>query len=116
MRRITTTLLTVVTVILMSNSCTKSVLDVLPEDETIEIGESTQTGDESDGTDDSTNTGDNTNDNVGDNTGSDLGDTGDGTNTGDTGETGNDGDGEDDGTIDIVIDDPEVGEDIIITF
>lgn len=114
------------TVILMSNSCTKSVLDVLPEEETIEIGESTQTGDESDGTDGSTNTGDNTNDNVGDNTGSDSGDTGDTGETGDdTGDdstdtggenTGNDGDSEDDGTIDIVIDDPEVGEDIIITF
>lgn len=76
------------TVILMSNSCTKSVLDVLPEEETIEIGESTQTGDDTG--DDSTDTGEEN--------------------------TGNDGDGEDDGTIDIVIDDPEVGEDIIITF
>lgn len=135
------TLLTVVTVILMSNSCTKSVIPVLPEEETTEIDDQTKlvdeesstdegipSGEEPGETDDYTPIGDETNGTdeetssdeesgeTDDNTpvGDETTDTDDDTNSGD--DNGDDT-GDDDSTyIDITIEDPEEDDEVTIIY
>lgn len=119
------TLLTVVTVILMSNSCTKSVLNVLPEDQITEVENSTESGDESGETGDDIDTGGSIDN--GDGSGESGNDTSDDGGTDESGDdstgdgddnTGDDNSGSDDDDVSveivIVVEDPEDRGDISI--